>query len=482
MANYNKIANAIDAFHGRDGELESLSQAYESDRSQLWVVYGRRRIGKTTLLKRFVESKRAFFFSGGKERTHEQIRRFLGELADYTGQPVLKKIRAATWTEAFSMLDQHVSMSPRKTVVILDEFQWMCRGAPGVLSDLQRLWDHGWKDSGRVVLILCGSAVSFMVGEVLAQKSPLFGRRTGSLHLQPMMAQEVGAFFGARGRFEIAEALISLGGVPAYLELFHGGGSVRQTLSDLAFRKDGYLVKEAELVFGEQLREKERYYQIARLLSACPSSMADLSRATGLNKGQLSFYLDRLLMLGFIDKHRPITKLTTSKTVRYRLRDEYLRFYFSFVEPNLDRITLGGSRSGYSFDRMTAGRWETFLGLGFELFVSRNVEAMLRAAGSRDVVNRIGSYWHAGTARRPGVQIDLVIEREDGVTNIVECKWSRRRVGRAVVDELSRKCDLYPNPRQHTLEPVLVAAAGATKGVTEAGVRTVTLKDLYAPE
>jgi AAA+ ATPase superfamily predicted ATPase len=476
--NYNKNDMQARRFIGRAHELERLEEAFESERAQLWVIYGRRRVGKTSLIRQFVRGRPTFFFTGGRERARKQTQRFMGTLAELTGQPALERIPAPSWSEALGFLDQHLSKTSEKTVVVFDEFQWMCRGASSVLSDLQRLWDHDWKDSRRVHLILCGSAVSFMVGEVLAQKSPLFGRRTGTIHLEPLDAGESRGFFPGRGIFEVAEALICLGGVPAYLELLQDAPSVRQGLDRLAFRRDGYLVDEIDHVFGEQLREKERYYQIAELLAERPASVTELSKATGLNKGQLDFYLQRLLALRFIDKHRPITAARTSRTVRHRLRDEYIRFYFTFVAPHLARIRL--NRRGYHFDQLTAGRYEPFLGLGFERFVHRNLEALLQTIDARERVTRVGSYWHGKTARRPGVQIDLVVERDDGVTNIVECKWSRSRIGRSVVDELMQKCQLYPNPRKHTLEPVLVAANGATRGVRDAGIKTVTLKDLFA--
>ena len=213
------------------------------------------------------------------------------------------------------------------------------------------------------------------------------------------------------------------------------------------------------------------------LSTTSKSERAALSRATGLNKGQLSFYVQRLEQLGFIDKHRPITKAPTAKTVRYRLRDEYLRFYFNFIEGKRARIERSGG--GYHFDRLVGKRWDPFLGLGFERFVDRNLEPLLDKVGARDVMSQVGTYWHQKTARQAGVQIDLVIERDDHITHIVECKWSRTAVGKQAIDQLQRKCQLYPNPRGDTLRPILVAAAGVTKAVQTSGVQVITLSDLF---
>ncbi len=441
------------------------------------VVYGRRRIGKTELIRRFARDKHPFFFTGSHEPADGQIQRLIGDLASWSGDPLLSRLRLTRWSEALDAIARVVRGRPGKTVIVLDEFQWMCAGRSTLLSDLQRLWDFEWRDSGRVYLVLCGSAVSFMVGEVLARKSPLFGRRTGSIHLQPLKAAEARGFFDDRGLFEVAEALITVGGVPAYLERFDPSRSVRATLDDEAFSKDGYLVNEIDFALGEQLRQKERYHQLCGELAVGACSMAELSRRMGMNKGQLDFYLTRLQVLGFVEKHRPLGKSLRSKTVLFRLSDEYLRFYFRYVEPNLERIHL--RRGGYAFDRMTGDSWNTFLGLGFEAFVRRNLDALADTLGITDVVARTGSYWHRRTKAREGVQIDLVVERSDGVTNIIECKWSRSPVDRKLIDELTRKCHAYPNPRNHTLEPVLVSSAGASQAVVDAGVRVVTLEDLF---
>lgn len=467
------------SFHGRNDELATLNRDFEASRAALWVVYGRRRIGKTALLRRFSHGKSTFFFTAGLEDSRTQLRRFMKELANQLQQPLFEHARPGSWSEALRALEGHLSTQTRKTVVVFDEFQWMCRGSSTVLSDLQRIWDEDWKEGNQVQLILCGSAVNFMVGEVLAQKSPLFGRRTETIHLEPLTAAEAGPFFGRRSVLEQAEALISLGGVPAYLERFEARPrqSVRQVLDELAFQKGGYLLDEVDFVFSEQRDRAERYRQIVSLLSSAPLSNSDLARELGLNRGQIAFYMERLLLLGLIEKHRPITANSRTKTVRFRLRDEYLRFYFHFIEPNLARIR--SARQRYHFDRVTAESWNTFLGLGFELFVRRNLDALLDALGAEQLIENAASYWHGRTQKREGVQIDLVIERADEVSNLVACKWSRKPIGADVIAELERKLDLYPNPKGHMLQPVLVAASGATRAVHDAGIPVVTLNDLF---
>jgi AAA+ ATPase superfamily predicted ATPase len=180
-------------FIGRKTELHVLQEAWESPGAEFCVLYGRRRIGKSTLLEEFVRDKPAFFYLAGREAKSQQLRRFVRELGEAIGDPLTGRVRVSTWDEALTLVDRSIEVfcrrhACRKLVLILDEFQWMCNGAPELLSDLQRFWDKRWRHGGRVYLILCGSAISFMLGEVLSRKSPLFGRRTRSFELRPFSA------------------------------------------------------------------------------------------------------------------------------------------------------------------------------------------------------------------------------------------------------------------------------------------------------
>lgn len=159
-----------------------------------------------------------------------------------------------------------------------------------------------------------------------------------------------------------------------------------------------------------------------------------------------------------------------------RLADAYLRFYFRFVDPNLTRIQASGGKFGLK--EIGNDAWDSFLGLGFERLVSGNLAVVLDRLAATDRLRQSGTYWQARSTRREGVQIDMVRERDDGVTHLVECKWLRKAIGQSVLAELERKCALYPNPHQHTLVPVLVAAAGATPAVLESGTSVITLADL----
>jgi hypothetical protein len=206
-------------FIGRKQELKLLESHYHSKISEFCILYGRRRIGKSTLLEEFTKNKFSFFYLAGKENKRPQLKRFVRELGQQISDPFIEKMNVTQWNDALLLLDKNIDSlaqnnKPSKAVVIFDEFQWMCNGSIELLSDLQRFWDKGWKNSGQVFLIICGSSISFMLGEVLSQKSPLFGRRTLSFELKSFDIAESALFLPEKNTFEIAETYMTIGGGP----------------------------------------------------------------------------------------------------------------------------------------------------------------------------------------------------------------------------------------------------------------------------
>lgn len=463
-------------FIGRRVELQWLNSDYGENVSRFVVIYGRRRVGKSSLIQRFCEGKRAFIFSGGREKKALQIKRFLAEFAQFINDPIVALVSASTWDEALKVFNAR--RGNEKLILVLDEFQWMCENAVELISDIQRNWDTVWKEDRRLFLILCGSSVSFMAGEVLSEKSPLFGRRTREIFLDPFSAKEGALFFSERSEREKTEALMLLGGIPTYLLLLKKSRSLWKNINDLAFTKGGLLINEVNFILNEQLKETGNYFRLLRILADLPMNIADLAREMRISAGQTLFYLHRLELLGFIKKYIPITKDINSKSVRYKLVDEYLRFYFYYVEPNRTRAL--NNTNDYLFERITGSTLDTFYGLAFELFCEKNIIAVLKKLDVFDTVQKIGTYWHKKTASTPGVQIDLVIECSDNTTFLVECKWSKDKIGVGTVEELARKERLYPNPRKDTIKKVIIASSSVTKEVKrDKTVSVITLKDFF---
>lgn len=471
-------------FIGRENELNILNEAYASPNSEFCVIYGRRRIGKSTLLQHFVTDKSSFFYLAGRESKHLQLKRFVRELGETVGDPLTSKVSISNWDEALTLLDRSIGPfcqrhGSSKMVIIFDEFQWMCNGCPELLSDLQRFWDTRWKDARSVYLIVCGSAISFMLGEVLSQKSPLFGRRTRSFEMGPFYVREASSFLPGKGRFEVAEVYMAVGGVPKYLEVLNTREPFRKTMGKEAFSRSGFFFDEVRFILSEQLKETDRYFMILEHIACQPMGVIEIEKATGIASGQIMHYLERLQMLGFVSRHIPCGARSGSKKVRYRLDDYYLRLYFTFIHPNRERIATGSG--GESFSDIISNRWDSYAGLSFEHFVRDHARAVVQMLGYENSIRRTSSYWQRQTKRKHGVQIDLLIECDDMTTLICECKWSRKKTGIDVVEDLRKKVSLYPNVQGHTLRMVLVAAGGVTEAVKrEADISVVTLNDFWS--
>jgi AAA+ ATPase superfamily predicted ATPase len=463
-------------FIGRKAEIQWLNSDYDEDLSKFVVLYGRRRVGKSLLIEKFCEGKRSFSFLAGKEKKAMQIKRFLAGLAQFAGDPLISMVAPTTWDDAFKIFSTR--RNSEKTVLVLDEFQWMCEHSPELISDIQRFWDTVWKRDGKVFLILCGSSVSFMTGEVLSEKSPLFGRRTREILLEPFSASEASLFLPGRSSTEKAETLMLLGGIPMYLDLIKEKTSLRKNINVMALTKGGILINETHFILSEQLRETGTYFRLLKILATGPRSIAELAHEMRMSAGQALFYLRRLDMLKFIKKYMPITKDVGSKSIRYKLVDEYLRFYFYYIEPNMARIT--NNTGDYLFDRITGNSWDAYCGFSFELFCEKNIAAILKKLDIGDTLEKTGTYWQRKTSCKRGVQVDLVIECSDRTTFLIECKWSKNKVGMCVADELATKEKLYPNPRGDTIRKVIIASHGVTEQVAkDKTVSCMTLQDFF---
>jgi hypothetical protein len=470
-------------FIGRKQELNILETHYHSKISEFCILYGRRRIGKSTLLEEFTKNKFAFFYLAGKENKRLQLKRFVRELGQQISDPFIEKMNVTQWNDALLLLDKNIDLLAQnnkllKAVVIFDEFQWMCNGAIELLSDLQRFWDKGWKNSGQVFLIICGSSISFMLGEVLSQKSPLFGRRTLSFELKSFDIAEAALFLPEKNTFEIAETYMTIGGIPKYLEIINAtGDSFRKRMSQEAFSSSGYFYDEIHFILSEQLKETENYFLLLEHMASGASEIKELVKLTNIPSGQIIYYLERLIFLGFVSRYIPINAPKKSKKVKYLLEDYYLKFYFNFIHQNLQRFSMNNEM--YLFDQITKNRWDVYLGTLFEQFVRDHATIIAKKFGYTNEIQKIGSYWQHPTKRKKGVQIDLVIEFIDHTTFICECKWKgKSKTGMEAVSELRQKAKLYPNKNNHTLKCVLIASGGVTQPVLkQKDIHIVTLDD-----
>ena len=344
----------------------------------------------------------------------------------------------------------------------------MDRGrSPELPSILQAKWDRSWQKSGKVLLILCGSYIGFMEREVLGKKSPLFGRRTAQIPLRPFGYREAALFHPGYSRTDQARTYFLCGGVPLYLKRFSDTRSVEANIAAELLDEYAPLYREADFLLREELREVTLYYAILAALAAGRTTVQEIARQAGLEARGLAYYLQQLIELGYIERRYPLTgEPPSARSVHYDLADPLLRFWFRFVFPSTSYIRhMGADRALRDLIRP---HLDAYFGLCFERLCREALPWLYRQEGVAAAFE-VGQYWSKTT------QIDVVGLRDDGWTDLGECKWGTVRSPRAVEKELEEKVREFPNPRGATIGRRIFARQ-APPG---AGGRWIGLEELY---
>ncbi len=357
-------------FVGRKNELKLLNDAYRSGKDELVVLYGRRRIGKSSLVKRFAAKKKAYyeFEALEGETTRGQIDHFSQQLKKQIDDPILDSVRFANWEQVFTYLTEKVLKRKTKVkkILFLDELPWMAAGRIRLVSFLKYYWDNHWKGK-HVMLILCGSVASFMVKKVL-HSNALYGRTTLEILLKGFYPEEAASLLGKkRSREETLNYQLVFGGVPKYLEQINLNQSFNQNMNRLCFSPHGIMLKEVERIFYSQFREPRAYRKIVNLLRNGIFSLSEISAKTRIaSGGGLKQYLKNLERAEMIRSIVPFDRSEKSKLKKYTLADEFLIFFFKYIEPNLRIIKESTSRR--LFETLTRNSFNSWLGFAFERF------------------------------------------------------------------------------------------------------------------
>ena len=459
----------MNSFVGRDPELEALEQRYAGAQSEFLPVYGRRRVGKTEMILRFTAGKPAVFFLGKQAAPQYQVGEFLEIAAESLGEPLLAEVGDVGWKKALQLVAERAPEG-KKLVIVLDEFQWIAEASPELPSVLQELWDMDWSRSGKVFVILCGSYIGFMEREVLGKKSPLFGRRTGQILLRPFGFREAAQFHPRLSRQDQARVWALCGGIPFYLQQFDGGRSVAANIQANFLTSHSALFREADFLIREELREVEHYHAILMGLATGSKPAVELARETGVPNANIQYYLKNLVELGYIGRRYPLTeKRPTKRSVRYKLTDPLLRFWFRFGFPNLSRITRLKPEDAYA--QVIKPEIEGYYGLRFE-DLCREALPALYAESDVSAPHEVGEFWSKE------VQVDVVGVRDDGWTDIGECKWGTVRSWPSAVREVGEKVEAYPNPGGRSVGRWLFTRQKPPKKERD-GVRCVGVGELY---
>lgn len=407
---------------GRKEEQQILHSAAQSENSEFVAVYGRRRVGKTYLIRETFGYKFTFQHTGlAKGNTKEQLFSFAISLRDagYDDCPIPK-----SWLEAFSLLSAYLKNSTdEKKIVFLDELPWMDTPRSNFISAFEHFW-NGWASARKdIVLIICGSATSWIINKVINDHGGLHNRVTKQIALQPFTLKECEMFAKSKGlemsRYQLAECYMVLGGIPYYWSLLEKGLSLAQNIDKIIFAKNGKLSNEFNQLYASLFKSPEQYIDIVTALGKKKAGMTreEIIAATDkYSNGALSKVLDELEYCGFIRKYNGFDK--KSKQAIYQLIDNYTLFYFKFIQQNENNDEHFWSAS---IDSAMHRAWS---GLAFERLCMAHTQQIKVALGISGVLSNVYSWRKEADETSDGAQIDLLIDRNDQVINLCEMKYS----------------------------------------------------------
>ena len=320
----------IQQFINREAELEALEKAYREERSALFIIYGRRRIGKTELVKHFIKNKENIYFLADERPDIANIKEIQKSMGEFLRDTIFEKAEINEWVELF---EEFTKRSKKKTVIVIDEFPYLIHTNKSIPSVFQKIWDNNLSRKD-VFLILLGSSISIMEEHTLSYKSPLYGRRSGQLELKPLKIRHLFKFFTKYTLEDIIKVWSLTDGIPLYLMKLDSEKSFMKNLEQNVFKIGKFLYQESENLLKQELREVANYFHILKSISFGRNKYGEIVNFTNLDKTIISKYLDNLIKLHLIRKEFPITQKRETRNASYTFEDNYFNFWFRFVYPN----------------------------------------------------------------------------------------------------------------------------------------------------
>lgn len=414
----------MNEFLARKNELDFLKDKYETKRGEFVIIYGRRRIGKTETISHFCKGKNAVFFTCTQTEDSSQLKNFSTKLLSFNLPQAKYITEFNSWEQAFLAFKDIPGLDKQKQIIVIDEFPYMAKANPEIPSILQKLWDTELKNQN-IMLILCGSAMSYIEKEILSEKNPLYGRATGIYKMLPMPFTDSSLFFPNWNNKDKVTAHSILGGIPYYLAQFDSEKTLKENICSNILKKGAILYSEPEFLMRQELREPATYNTIIQAIAMGRTSFNDIQQATMIEKGKLSVYLKNLIELGLLTREFPV--FTTEKEKQnaqrgiYKLHDLFFRFWYRFVFPNFSSLEFGDWENIY--DLVVEPQLNEFASFPFEDICIEWLRGKNRKRELPFIFTQIGRWWDKD------VEIDIIAANEDKSEILsAECKFHNSAV------------------------------------------------------
>ncbi len=459
---------------GRIQELNRLEQMYASERFEFMVMYGRRRIGKTTILQEFSKTHRTLFFSAQEKNDALNLQDFSRLAQEYFDGGFIADF--ANWKDALDYFGRK-AQGGRMTLII-DEFPFLAETNPSIKSVLQHKIDHDWKERN-IFLILCGSSISFMLNDVMGYRSPLYGRSTGSMEVLPFDYLESAAFFPNYSEEEKMIAYGILGGVPRYLNAFDPGRSLKENLISEILTEGAFLNDEPQTLLRMELREPAVYNSILEAVANGCNRIVEIADRIHEERSKCSKYMLTLQTLHLLEKCIPCGEPGSSKKGIYKITDPFYKFWYRYVFANKSYYSMLGNDK--AADEIMGGI-NDFMGSAFEDICKQYLIRRARAGTLPFVPYVIGRWWGNNPIIKEQDDVDLLALSQKGEKGIfVECKFRNRPMAMEEYDDLLTAAKAFPNVKEKNL--IFISKGGFTEAVQrraqEEKAELVSLREMY---
>ncbi|OGJ52182.1 ATPase [Candidatus Peregrinibacteria bacterium RIFOXYB2_FULL_32_7] len=413
-------------FVARDNEIKVLNKKLRENNSNFFVIYGKRRVGKTELVKQFIKDKNAIYYLADKRSSFEQLRDLSKVFSETFNDKLLLKRGFTEWLDVFEYLKEK---KLKNFIFVIDEYPYLVEIDKSMSSVFQKAWDEYLKDTG-IFLIILGSSMSIMESETLNYKSPLYGRRTGQILLKNMSFMESWKFF-PKMKFESFLKIYTVtGGMPAYIMQFDDKLTFEQNLKEKIFNKSSFLHNEIEFILKEEFREPKNYLSILRAIAFSKTKFSEIVSETNLEKNILSKYLSVLEKLQIIEKETPILEINPLKSKRgiYKISDNFFKFWFKYILPNRSELELD------NYQNVIKKINQDFNLLESQVYERVCHEIILNFQKKLFEFEKIGRYWDSK------IEIDLIAFNSSSKQVLFgEAKWSNQKVDSSVFFNLKEK-------------------------------------------
>ena len=447
-------------FIGREQELNALERLYASNKFEFAVIYGRRRVGKTALINHSLDGKKAIYFMGVESNAKQNLENFSKSIMEYSNG-----IETESSFLSFQAALEYVFRLAQKERLILaiDEYPYVARSSKSFASTLQLLIDK-YKDSSKLMLILCGSSMSYMEDHVLAYKSPLYGRRTAQMKLLPFDFEETCRYFKNLSSEDKALIYGIVGGTPQYLLQINDSLSVEENIKNTFLNPMSFLYEEPINLLKQEVREPAIYTAIITAIAAGASRMSEISGKVGEDTNVCSSYIKNLINLGIVQKETPYGEKASRKSV-YSIEDNMFRFWHRFVLENNSAIARGATELVY---RRIEPKLSEYMGKVFEDICKQYLWKLLLTGKCPVEFTSLGRWWGNDPIEKCQAEIDIMGEQDKDTALFAECKWTNEKADIGVLETLAKRSRLFSYKNIHLY---LFSKSGFSKGCVDEAKR-----------